>query len=83
MNNDEITRKLTQVFQQVLEDDEISITREMTARDVPKWDSLRNIQLITEVEQAFEVKFDLREVVKMKKVGDLIDLIVVKRGGPA
>jgi acyl carrier protein len=40
---------------------------------------LRHIQLISEVERAFRIKFKLREIVSMKNVGDLIDLIHIKR----
>ena len=83
MKNEETTGKLKSVFQKVLEENDITITREMTAQDIEKWDSLRHIQLISEVERTFEIKFKLREVLSMKNVGDLIDLIHVKQGVPA
>jgi acyl carrier protein len=44
---------------------------------------LRHIQLMSEVESAFRIKFKLREVLSMKNVGDLIDLIHAKQGIPA
>ena len=80
MKNEEITGKLKSVFQKVLEENDITITREMTAQDIEKWDSLRHIQLISEVERTFGVKFKLREVLSMKNVGDLLDLIHAKQG---
>ena len=83
MKKEEITGKLKSVFQKVLEENDITITREMTAQDIEKWDSLRHIQLISEVEKAFSIKFKLREVLSMKNVGDLIDLIHAKQGVPA
>ena len=83
MKKEEMTGKLKSVFQKVLEENEITITREMTAHDIAKWDSLRHIQLISEVERTFGIKFKLREVVSMKNVGDLIDLIQAKQGVPA
>ena len=83
MKKEEITGKLTSVFQKVLEEKDLTITREMTAHDVEKWDSLRHVQLISEVESAFGIKFKLREVMSMKNVGDLIDLIHAKQGVPA
>ena len=79
MKEEEITVKLKSVFEKVLEENDITITREMTAQDVEKWDSLRHIQLINEVERAFGVKFKLREVLGMKNTGDLIDLIHAKK----
>jgi acyl carrier protein len=83
MKEEETKVKLESVFQKVLEENNITITREMTAQDIEKWDSLRHIQLISEVEMAFGIKFKLREVLSMKNVGDLIDLIHAKQGVPA
>jgi len=79
---EEVTDQLKAVFQKVLEEKDITITREMTAQDIEKWDSLRHIQLISEVERAFGIKFKLREVLSMKNVGDLIDLIHAKQALP-
>jgi acyl carrier protein len=75
MINEEITGTLKTVFQSVFDESDITITREMTAQDVESWDSLHHIQLISEVERAFKIKFKLREVMGMRSVGDLIDLI--------
>jgi acyl carrier protein len=80
MKQEEITGKLKSVFQKVLEEKDITITREMTAQDIEKWDSLRHIQLISEVESTFGIKFKLREILSMNNVGDLIDLIIGKQG---
>ncbi len=79
MNNEEITGKLKSVFEKVFQEKDLIIIREMTAKDIEKWDSLRHIQLINEVETAFGIKFRLREVLSMKDVGDLIDLIHAKK----
>ena len=81
-NQDGISEKLNSVFQNVFQNNDLTITREMTAQDVETWDSLRHIQLITEVETAFGIKFKLREVMSMKNVGDLIDVIHAKQGVP-
>ena len=80
MKKEEIRGNLKSVFQKVFEENDITISREMTAQDIEKWDSLRNIQLISEVERAYGIKFKLREVLSMKNVGDLIDLIDAKQG---
>ena len=79
MKQEEIVGKLKSVFQKVLDEKDITITREMTAQDVEKWDSLRHIQLISEVENVFGIKFKLREILHMNNVGDLIDLITAKQ----
>jgi acyl carrier protein len=79
MRKEEISAKLKSVFQGVFQEDDITITREMTADDIEQWDSLHHIQLITAVETTFGIKFKLREVLGMKNVGDLIDLVHAKQ----
>ena len=49
---------------------------QLVAADVPGWDSLSNVTMISEVEKYFRIKVKLREILKMKNVGDLIDCIV-------
>ncbi|PYX54850.1 MAG: acyl carrier protein [Acidobacteria bacterium] len=80
MTKEQITGELKSVFEKVFQKKGLTITREMTAKAIEEWDSLRHIQLITDVETAFGIKFRLREVLSMKNVGDLIDLIHTKKG---
>jgi acyl carrier protein len=71
--------QLTEVFRKVFNDSSISITRETTARDIQGWDSITHLDLITEVEQSFSVEITGFEVMRLKNVGDLIDLLEEKR----
>lgn len=67
--------KLQEVFRDVFDDEEIEIERDTTAEDIDAWDSLTHVQLIVAVEKEFQVKFSTVEVMKMKNVGEFIDLI--------
>lgn len=78
MEKSAVVEKLTPVFRQVFNNASIVITDEMTASDVDGWDSLSHMLLITEVETAFSIKFKLRELNKMKNVGDMIEIILSK-----
>jgi acyl carrier protein len=72
--------RLNEVFQDVFDDDEISITRATTAADVEGWDSLMHVTLLINIEKAFGVKFTSSEVARLASVGDLLDLIATKLG---
>ena len=52
----------------------------MTASDVENWDSLTHMFMITKVEEVFGIKFKLRELNKLKNVGDLCNTIAEKLG---
>jgi acyl carrier protein len=67
--------KLNTVFQNVFNDDELTIDEGTTAGDVEGWDSLMHVTLLVNVEKAFGIKFTSSEVAGMKSVGDLARLI--------
>ncbi len=50
----------------------------MTAADVESWDSLTHMMMITKVEEVFGIRFKLRELNKLKNVGDLCQIIMDK-----
>jgi acyl carrier protein len=75
MQNAEILAKMTPVFRDVFDDDELVINDAMTAEDVEGWDSLNHIRLIVSIERAFALKFSASETGKLKNVGEFVELI--------
>jgi acyl carrier protein len=75
MDEPEIYARLSEIFQDVFDDDSIEVTPTLTAKDVDGWDSITHIRLILTVEKAFKVKFSTSEVGKLESVGDLAALI--------
>lgn len=78
MNRNEITEKLTAIFREVFNDNSIVLCDNMTAADVDNWDSLTHMLMITKVEEVFGVKFKLKELNKLKMVGDLLNNLEAK-----
>lgn len=78
MEHSEVIEKLTSIFREVFSDNSLVLTNEMTANDVATWDSLTHMLMITKVEEEFNIKFKLKELNKLKKVGDLIEVIESK-----
>ncbi len=75
MDEAQLYERLTEIFQNVFDDDSIVVTPELTAKDVDGWDSLSHIRLIITVEKAFKIKFSTSEIGKLGKVADLVTLI--------
>ena len=78
MEREAIVQRLTGIFRKIFTDDTLVVTNELTAQDVERWNSLSHMLLIAEVEEAFSIKFRLKELNKMRNVGDMIDTIIVK-----
>ena len=51
------------------------LSRATTAKDVPEWDSLRQVLIIAGVEEAFGIQFSSAEMDSLQTVGDFVDLI--------
>ena len=73
-----LREQLTVIFRRVFGDDSLEITDSLTANDVGNWDSLSHMILIGEVEKSVGVTFKLKELNKMKNVGDMMDIILSK-----
>ena len=75
MSREEILRKVNEIFWDVFDDDTIEVVEETTAADVEDWDSLTHITLISEVENTFGFTFAMKDVLGMKNVGEMLDII--------
>ena len=80
MEKSQIIEKLTTIFHETFSDNTIVLRDDMTAADVENWDSLTHMLMITKVEETFGIKFKLRELNKLKNVGDLCNTITEKLG---
>ncbi|HSH66092.1 MAG TPA: acyl carrier protein [Bacteroidia bacterium] len=67
--------KLNQVFKRVFDDENLKIENWMTAKDVDGWDSMSHLQLIVSVEKEFNIKITGAEVMRLKNIGDLLELV--------
>ena len=75
MNRREIMERLTVVFRDVFEDDSLVITEETNAKDIEEWDSLTHVALIVAVQEEFDIHFSVKDIIGMKNVGEMMDII--------
>lgn len=75
MDEPQIYARLGKIFQDVFDEDAITVTPELSAKDVDGWDSVTHIRLMLTVERAFKIKFSAPEIGKLANVGDLVTLI--------
>ncbi len=75
MQAQRIYDELTPIFQDVLEAPSLVLTPELTANDVPEWDSFNHINLVVAMEAHFGVKFQTAELESLQSVGHLVALL--------
>ena len=78
MSNEEILKRLTLIFQDIFDDENIIVTRETSAKDIEDWDSFSQIRLVAAIEKEFNVKFKFGELNSLHNVGEMVDVIKEK-----
>ena len=76
MTREDVFSKLNEVFRDVFDDENITVTDATTADDIADWDSLTHITLIGSVEDEFDIKFPMKDVIGMKNVGEMVSKIL-------
>lgn len=56
-----------------------SITIDTTPKDIPAWDSMGHVTLVSSLEQAFGLNFDVDEVMEMENVRQIVRIVEAKR----
>ena len=75
MERNEILAKLQGVFREELDKESLVITELSSAQNVDGWDSLSHIQLISAIEDEFDISFTSKEIMSWKNIGEMIDSI--------
>jgi acyl carrier protein len=75
---EELEDRLTQIFRSLFRNESLVLRDELTAHDVPGWDSLNHVNLIIQVEEELGIRFRNDEVARLANVGELKQLIRAK-----
>ena len=73
----EITAGLSEIFAEVF-GREIALTPALTAKDVPGWDSFKQIEIIMATEERWGMRFTTRDLDGLRCVGDLIAVVAAE-----
>jgi acyl carrier protein len=77
LNPDQLC-KLSDIFRVLFNRPDLELTDDLTAKDVPGWDSFNHVNLIINIEEEFSVRFSNDEVGGMQNVGNLKKLLASK-----
>jgi acyl carrier protein len=83
MQESDVYRQLTEIFSEVFMRDDIELRPELSAKDVPGWDSFKQIEIIIGVEEKYGIKFHTRDLDGLRNVGDLARTVIAKTAATA
>lgn len=78
MERSEMLKQITEIFIDVLDNEDIVLEESTTASDVEDWDSLNHIQLVVAIEKHFKIRFTSKEIQSWNNVGEMMSCISEK-----
>ena len=66
------------IFRDIFDEEDLIITDETHADNIEEWDSLTHVILVNTIEKEFNIKFALGELMTLKNVGAMVDLMKEK-----
>jgi acyl carrier protein len=73
--SDDLYARLTPIFENVFDEDDIEVSPTLNANEVEGWDSLSHIRLMIAIEKEFGITFRTTEVNSFRDVGELVNLL--------
>mgnify|MGYP001568093735 CR=1 FL=1 len=62
-------------IQQILGDDTVEIVPELVMMEIPNWDSITHMQVITRAEELFNIRFSIEELMAITTIDALVQSI--------
>jgi acyl carrier protein len=78
MTRKELSDGVQDIFRDIFDEDDMVIEDKTSSDDIEDWDSLNHINLVSAIEKEFEIRFALGELMALKDVGAMIDLMMEK-----
>ena len=78
MKKKELMDKLTEIFREVMDNDEIVLNDETTSEDIEEWYSLSHIELIDVIGKELGVKITSMEFRGWENVGEMVEALLQK-----
>lgn len=75
MKREEILDKLTEIFRDVFDNEELEIDEETVIEEIEDYSSLLFVTLVGTLSDEFDRKFSIKDILEVKNISQLIDLI--------
>lgn len=68
-----VETQVKEIIARVLNVDVALITNELSSGDIPQWDSVGNLAIISTIEQELDVEFPLEDLFDLTSVQSIVD----------
>ena len=76
MSREDVFEKLIEIFKDVFDNEEMNLDDKTVLGEIDGWDSMIHVTLIATIEDEFNIKFEIKDAMNIKNVGQMADLIL-------
>ena len=79
MTREGVFSAVQDIFRDIFDVDDLVISNTTNSDEIEDWDSLNHINLVSAIEKEFKIKFALGELMTLKDVGAMVDLMMTEK----
>ena len=79
MTREAVISAIQDIFRDIFDVDDLVISNTTNSDEIEDWDSLNHINLVSAIEKEFKIKFALGELMTLKDVGAMVDLMMTEK----
>ena len=79
MTRDEVFSGVQDIFRDIFDVDDLVVSNTTNSDEIEDWDSLNHINLVSAIEKEFKIQFALGELMTLKDVGAMVDLMMTEK----
>ena len=79
MTRNEVFSGIQDIFRDIFDADDLVISSTTNSDEIEDWDSLNHINLVSAIEKEFKIQFALGELMTLKDVGAMVDLMMTEK----
>ena len=74
-----VKQQIVEIFEDVMDVEDVVLEDTTTADDVEEWDSLSHVRLLVAIERSFGISFSNAEIESLTQFGDIVRLVLDKK----
>lgn len=78
MTREEVFNGVQDIFRDIFDEDDMIIEDKTNSEGIEDWDSLNHVNLVSAIEKEFKIRFTLGDLMRLKDVGAMVDLMIEK-----
>ena len=78
MDKVKVLKTIEEICLDIFEVDNLKIDYNTSSVDIDQWDSLNHLNIISSVEQEFNIRFSFKEISSLKNIGDIVNVVLNK-----